>query len=172
MKENRDSSIVHRLPLKVNGQWSMLNGNRLMACRLPAIFLCALLFSLSTIAQKVSIVADRNKILIGEQVTLHLKAEDINTGKSFLHSWFNIADTGNHLQVTKRGAIDTIAINGLTTYLQEINITSFDSGNRKIPAMKLVLEERSTGKKIVLQTDSLSIEVLPVDVSALIIIMK
>ena len=154
-------------PPIVNGQWSMVKSNRQMGCRITIIFLCVLLLSLSTIAQKVSLIADRNKILIGEQVTLQLKAEDINTGKSFLQSWLNIADTGNHLQVTKRGPIDTIDINGLTTYLQPINITSFDSGNWRIPSIKMILQERTTGKQTILQTDSLTIEVLPVDVSAL-----
>ncbi|HRI22035.1 MAG TPA: hypothetical protein PLA68_13830, partial [Panacibacter sp.] len=155
-------------PSPINIRSFTVNGKLIIRCAFMLILLCSLLFSFSANAQKVSLIASRYKILIGEQVTLQLKAEGINTAKTFLQNWFTIADTANHLQVTERSTIDTIEINGLTTYLQKINITSFDSGNWKLPVMKLLLQERTTGKQIILQTDSLSIEVLPVDVSALI----
>lgn len=126
-----------------------------------------LLLVISAHSQTISASIDRNKILIGEQVTLQLKAEDINSRMSFLQSWFNISDTGSHLQVVKRNTIDTADVGGLTTYVQNITITSFDSGRWRLGPLQLILQDRTTGKQTTLKTDSVVLEVLPVDVSGM-----
>lgn len=118
-------------------------------------------------AQTVSAVTDRNKILIGEQVVLQLKAEDINTTKTLLESWFTIFDSSNHIQIIKREPVDTVDVNGLTTYLQKIILTSFDSGRWKLAPLKITFIDRATGKQSSLQTDSVALEVIPVNVSVL-----
>jgi hypothetical protein len=130
------------------------------------LFTCALFFYPAT-AQKVSAVTDREKILIGEQIILQLKVEDVNDRNSFVQNWFTFNDATPHIQVVKKEPIDTIEINGLNTYLQKITITSFDSGRWAINPMPVELQDRITGKKTLLSSDSIFIEVLPVDVSAM-----
>lgn len=130
------------------------------------LFTCALFFYPAA-AQKVSAVTDREKILIGEQIILQLKVEDVNDRNSFVQNWFTFNDATPHIQVVKKEPIDTIEINGLDTYLQKITITSFDSGRWAINPMPVELQDRITGKKTLLSSDSIFIEVLPVDVSAM-----
>ncbi|HEY6976988.1 MAG TPA: hypothetical protein VH396_11915 [Chitinophagaceae bacterium] len=116
-------------------------------------------------SQNVSASIDRNKILIGEQVTLQIKVENFNARTTFLQNWFYPPDTATHLQVVNREPVDTIDVGGLITYMQKLTLTSFDSGKWKLDPMQVIMQERSTGKKTILQTDSLFLEVLPVDVS-------
>jgi hypothetical protein len=116
-------------------------------------------------AQEVSAIIDRNKILIGEQAILQIKIENFNARTTFLQNWFYLSDTSTHIQIVKREPVDTIDVGGLTTYLQRITLTSFDSGKWKLDPMPVMMQERATGKQTVLQTDSLFLEVLPVDVS-------
>ena len=124
-----------------------------------------LFFIFYTHAQEVSASIDRNKILIGEQVMLQIKVENFNDRTTFLQNWFYISDTTSHIQVVKREPVDTIDAGGLTTYLQKVTLTSFDSGKWKLNPMQVMMQERATGKQTILQTDSLFLEVLPVDVS-------
>jgi hypothetical protein len=124
---------------------------------------CSFFFLSLASAQQVSASIDRDKILIGEQITLQLKAEGIRTGDNPIVTWFNLPDTINHLEVVKRSPVDTLDVDGSTTYMQNFTITSFDSGKWVLPAMQLNLQNSNT----VLITDSFAIEVLPVDVSNL-----
>ncbi|CAN5640771.1 BatD family protein [soil metagenome] len=130
------------------------------------LFTCAL-FYYAVDAQKISVTADRTKILLGEQIVLQLKAEDINDKNDFLQNWFLFNDSSAHIQIVKKEPVDTIEINGLNTYLQKIIITSFDSGRWQITPPPIIIQNRATGSKTVLKADSLFIEVLPVDVSGL-----
>ena len=129
------------------------------------LFTGFLFFIVSAYTQSASSTIDRNKILLGEQVSLQLKAEDINTRMFFLQDWFNIPDSISHIQVVKRGAIDTVDVGGVTTFTQTLTITSFDSGKWKLGPLQLIMQDRTTGNQTVLQTDSVVLEVLPVDVS-------
>jgi len=129
------------------------------------LFTGFLFFIVSAYTQSASSTIDRNKILLGEQVNLQLKAEDINTRMFFLQDWFNIPDSVSHIQVIKRSAIDTINVGGVTTFTQTLTITSFDSGKWKLGPLQLIMQDRTTGNQTVLQTDSVVLEVLPVDVS-------
>ena len=108
--------------------------------------------------QAVTATVDRDKILIGEQINLLLKADNIQS----ITQWFNIPDTINHLEVVNRGKIDTIEIAGNTVYQQNIAITSFDSGHWQLPALTLVGSNNANFK-----TPAIDIDVLPVDVSQL-----
>ncbi len=117
-------------------------------------------------AQKLSASLDREKILIGEQVILQLKAEELNSANTFIETWYQFADTFNHIEVIKRETIDTIVVDGLTSYTQKLTLTSFDSGIWKINP-SVIIQNKSTSKKTKLKADSLSLEVLPVDVSDL-----
>ncbi len=135
---------------------------RLIPCMLFLVIGVFLLFSSAT-AQQVSATIDRDKILLGEQITLQLKVTGIHNRDNPVAAWFNLPDTINHLEVVKRLPIDTLDVDGSTTYFQNIVITSFDSGAWTLPAMQLKLVNNNT----VLTTTAFTIEVLPVDVSNL-----
>jgi hypothetical protein len=131
-------------------------------------FLFILLAVTATVsAQTITATLDRDKIVLGEQVTLQLKLEGINTNSAFLVAWFNLPETANHIQVIRKDTTDTIEVNGLTTYLQHVTITSFDSGRWAIPLQRLVIQDKATGKQTRLRADSVFLQVLPVDVSGL-----
>lgn len=149
---------------KENGKWRMENGKRtsLRAVLLFTFFL--LFFIFKSFSQTVSATLERDKILIGEQVTLQLKA-DVNDRNYSLVSWFNFPDTINHLEVVKRGNIDTVETGGSTSYVQTLTLTSFDSGLWKLPALFVVLQNNSSSKQLSFKADTLSLQVLPVDVS-------
>jgi hypothetical protein len=104
-------------------------------------------------SQAVKVNADRNRIFIGEQIQLKLSVTGAKAGLN----WFNFPDSMNHLEVVKRGKIDTVVNGGSTNYSQTITITSFDSGRWDFPS--LVLPE------VARATTPLAIDVLPVDVS-------
>ncbi len=118
----------------------------------------------TTYSQSASATLDRDKILLGEQITVELKVENINTQSSPLLTWFSLPDTANHIEIVKRLPIDTVVVNGTTTYVQNIILTSFDSGDWKLPPLYVLLQN-SNNKSDTLAANELSIEVLPVDVS-------
>lgn len=132
------------------------------------IFLLAGIGSFTSLqAQRVSVSLDREKILLGEQVTLELRVEDVNPRTSFVKEWFPLPDTANHIEFLQRSPIDTVDINGNNTYVQKIIFTSFDSGHWQLPPLAATVQETTTGKATVLKNPDLFIDVLPVDVSQL-----
>jgi len=120
-----------------------------------------------THAQSVSATADRDKILLGEQINLTLTLRDVNPQTTFIANWFTVADTANHIEVLSRKPIDTADIEGTQAYVQQLVITSFDSGKWQLPPLFVVLQDKQTGKQTQLKANDIFIEVLPVDVSAL-----
>ena len=148
---------------------SVFSFRRLTAIKkvfLAVLLLTSYLIPDTLYSQTLSVTLDRDKILLGEQVTLELKAENINTQSSPILIWFSLPDTMNHIEVVKRSPIDTISVNGTTSYVQNIILTSFDSGNWKLPPLRVLLQS-SDDKKDTLAANELTIEVLPVDVSNL-----
>lgn len=131
------------------------------------LLLFALLFFNESNAQLTSASLDREKILLGEQVQLELKLEQFNSRTDFVDTWFKVKDSTNHVEVIKREPIDTVDVNGLTSYVQKIILTSFDSGSWKIGPLNIIIQNKSTGIKTKLQSSALTLEVLPVDVSDL-----
>jgi len=144
---------------------SIKSFNKIFFSKPIVLFTGFLFFVIFSFAQSASATIDRNKILLGEQVNLQLKVEDINTRMFFLQDWFNIPDSISHIQVVKRSVIDTIDVGGVTTFTQTLTITSFDSGKWKLGPLQLIMQDRTTGKQAILQTDSVVLEVLSVDVS-------
>lgn len=127
---------------------------------------CSLLLVSSCFSQSVSATIDRDKIVLGEQITLELKAEGINPQTAPLMRWFAIPDTANHIEVVKRSAIDTIGVNGTLSYMQTVTLTSFDSGSWQLPPL-FVLLQKNDGKADSLFASKLTLQVLPVDISNL-----
>jgi hypothetical protein len=136
---------------------------KLMAL-LAVFFLCPYI----SIAQSVSASLDRNKILLGEQVTLHITLNNLNEHGAFVTSWPQINDTSDHVEVLKRNKIDSIAVQDTYTYQQNFTLTSFDSGRWPIGPFHFIVQDKITGEKITLTTSALYLTVLPVDVSEMI----
>jgi hypothetical protein len=111
-------------------------------------------------SQKISATIDKEKILIGEQVELQLKVENIDRLKMDVAKWFNLPDTFNHMEVVLRYPIDTIKVDELTTFIQKIKVTSFDSGKWSFPELNVLLNNKQSIFAL-----PLSVSVLPVDVS-------
>ena len=142
----------------VNSQWSIVNSRLLKII----LLIFTIHFSLFTsFSQKISATVDRDKILLGEPITLQIKISDAEASTQ-INQWFNLPDSFNHFEILQRLPIDTITIEGSVSYLQKIILTSFDSGYWKIPSLTITFN--STQKII---TDSIAITVLPVDVSNL-----
>lgn len=117
-------------------------------------------------AQQAVVTLDRAQILIGEQVTLQLKVENLTDQAQQLDRWFKVQDTAGHIEVVRSGKMDTISIDGQTTLMQKITITSFDSGAWQIPVMDPVIKDINH-QQYTLSTTPVTLQVLPVDVSQL-----
>src|SRR5436190_15005506 len=74
-------------------------------------------------AQSVSASLDRDKILLGEQVTLQFNLNSINPLTTYITTWPGLGDTLNHIEVIKQNAIDTVNVNGLNSYIQNFTLT-------------------------------------------------
>ena len=147
--------------------WHKLSTTKNQQSKIVILVSCFLFFvSFPVFSQSASASLDRDKIVLGEQVTLELKADNINLQTSPLIKWFLLRDTGNHIEVVKRSPIDTLAVNGTLSYTQNITITSFDSGNWKLPLLQIIVQRDGT-KKDTLKANELALQVLPVDVSNL-----
>jgi hypothetical protein len=104
-------------------------------------------------SQSVKAGVDRNKIFIGEQIRLKLAIEGGRAGMK----WFSFPDSLNHIEVIKRGKIDTVLNGSVTNYYQIITVTSFDSGRWEFPSLFV--------PGLSQPTPPIAIEVMPVDVS-------
>ena len=124
------------------------------------VMLCS---CLSSFSQRVSATIDREKVLIGEQLELLLKVEDIDRKKTDILKWFSLPDTFNHMEVVTRFPIDTIKLDESFTYIQKIKLTSFDSGYWAFPDMNIVLNNQQSIAAL-----PISVAVLPVDVSNMV----
>jgi hypothetical protein len=126
---------------------------------------CFLQDSLS--AQSVSAVLDRDKILLGEQVTLRFNLNSVNHLTSFVTAWPELNDTINHIEIVKRNSIDTVTVNGLNSYEQNFTLTCFDSGKWQLGPFNFLIQDKTSGKQIKLVTPVIYLTVLPVDVSTM-----
>lgn len=133
-----------------------------------AFFTWAFLMNLQPIAaQQISTSVSRNTFLIGEQVAVQLKLVMQDPQAFQLLTWTVYSDSSNHITLVKQGNLDSSSMNGQFEYNQQIILTSFDSGNWKIMPLKVELKNISSGKTIVLTADSILLQVLPVDISAM-----
>jgi hypothetical protein len=90
--------------------------------------------------------------------------DNVAGGTQSVVSWFSVPDTGNHIEVIRREKIDTININGLSTFIQKIVITSFDSGVWTIPVIPPTVKFNNGLPRSVV-ADSVALQIMPVDVS-------
>ena len=100
-------------------------------------------FSISVTAQKVTATADKEKILIGEQFHVKLQA-NFNKGEPL--DFFEI-DTIPRLEILDRSEIDTSRFNDGVALIQNLTVTSWDSG--KIQIAPFVLGKYKTKPLII-----------------------
>ncbi len=104
---------------------------------------------------------DVRQISVGDQARLFLEVQaDPAAGKV---EWAIIPDTFNNLEVVERGKIDTVNQGGLTTYMQRIVLTGFDSGMFKVPSVAFSIIPNG-GAPYMLHTDSFNLLVQTVAV--------
>lgn len=119
-------------------------------CKHITAFLILLLAFSGLFAQvNVRATVNRDKILIGESISLTVEAyvplgSDIN--------WF-LADTIPHFLVTNRSSVDTVQNMDGKKISQELNITSFDSGQWQLPPFEIIVDAQP------FYTDSVTINV-------------
>jgi hypothetical protein len=121
----------------------------------PFLLVIGFIIHLNAYAQIVKADADRNKILIGEQIKVKLKLETARR----IPTWFQFPDSVNHFLIVNRSKIDTVLNGPFTNYYQTITITSFDSGRWEFPSLSVASINKAT--------NPITIDVLPVDVSKL-----
>lgn len=81
--------------------------------------------------QTVTATLKQTSIVLGEQTSLTLYA---GVDKAdFIRNWPNYPDTFNHIEIIKRGNIDSNIVGNNKRYTQIILLTSFDSGSWIIP---------------------------------------
>ncbi|MGV3529909.1 MAG: hypothetical protein ACO1OO_13495 [Flavisolibacter sp.] len=97
------------------------------------LFISFFFLSLQLWAQPVVAVADRDSILIGEKIQLHLKAFYDADQKP---EWFNL-DTIPHFEIMERSAIDSQKVDDNLILTQTLTLTSWDSGSWNIPPLRL-----------------------------------
>ena len=111
-------------------------------------------------SQRSQTFTDKKDILIGEQVTLKIKAI-LPVDKPGLKNWFTIPDSIPHFEIVEARKVDTIVYkDNSKTLEQTITFTSFDSGRWVFPSLAadlILLRDGRPGEK--LQTDSIAINV-------------
>jgi hypothetical protein len=155
--------------MRKNGQWSMVDSqwNIRTVLKSVVLLLTAHVSPFTSLAQSVSASLDRDKILLGEQVTLQFTLSDVNASEYFVANWPQLNDTLNHAEIVNKTDIDTINVNNTYSYQQKFIITSFDSGYWQLGPYSFALQDRTSGKDITVTTTPLFLTVLPVDVSSL-----
>jgi hypothetical protein len=128
------------------------------------LLLTSYLLILTSSAQSVSASLDRDKILLGEQVTLQLNLTNVNA--TSVVTWPQINDTANHLEIVHRTSIDTIVVNRSNSYQQNFTVTGFDSGRWQLGPFDFLIRDTS-GKQIKISSPAVYLTVLPVDVSSM-----
>lgn len=121
-------------------------------------FLLALsccLFWQGAIAQSVTTTVTRNSILIGEPIKYRLS---FSFPDNDYNIEFNVPDSFPHFEVMGKTKFDSTVKNRFLI-VQEIQLTSWDSGSWQIPSFPLKLKKISTGRSYDLKSDSIKIEV-------------
>lgn len=121
-------------------------------------FFVAILFCLAsnTYAQRLSATVDAPVIKLGEQLVLKLKLD--GTSPNAVNQLWNVPDSLGAFEVVEAKKADS----SQSEIVQEFVMTSFNTGNHKIPPFKVVLHN---GMQFT--TDSIAVQVREVDVSQL-----
>jgi hypothetical protein len=135
------------------------NNNKLIFFNL-IVLLTILSFSVKAQDIVVSASLNTNKIKIGKQAQLSLKA---TAAKGIQVVFPEVKDTlTEKIEVVNVGKVDTLQAGNLFTYKREIIITAFDSGYFAIPPFKFQIRNDSTKQ---FETEALlfAVQTIPVD---------
>jgi hypothetical protein len=115
--------------------------------------LTGLLFCLPLFAQQAKISVSRDRILLGEQFDLTIT---LDAGSKARVEFPVLPDSINHLEVIRKGKLDSVLTGDRMRYTQVLTMTGFESGQWVIPAITF----RVNGKNI--KSDSARINVMNV----------
>lgn len=125
----------------------------------------------SAIAQTSSSI-DKDTILIGDQFKLKL---DVNLPKGNTIIWPLLKDTlTNQIEIISKSNIDTLETKNGSLLSQELILTSFDTGQLRIPQIKFTIVDQKTSEAQINFSQALSIQVntVTVDTSQAIMPIK
>lgn len=100
---------------------------------------------------------NKNKILIGERINLHV--ETSMPDNTYRLSWFSVPDSFGNFVTVAKNKIDSSYANGNLKFSQNILLTSFDSGRQIIPPLTLSASTLDGDSSFNLYTDSIPINV-------------
>ena len=97
--------------MRKNDQGARVKGHGFVRNTAKCVLILTPLLSLLTAsAQTVSASLDRDKILLGEQVSLQFTLSGVNANDYFVASWPQLNDTLDHTEIISRAAIDTFSV--------------------------------------------------------------
>jgi len=119
------------------------------------------LFPIASFSQSPSVqtIADKNNILIGEQVKVTVKAS-FRPGVFTVH-WLTLPDSIPHFEVVDPGKADTTTYKDDSKAIEQtITFTSFDSGKWTIPAFQINFDPLVDDTTLNLTTDPVPVNVM------------
>ena len=134
---------------------------KVRSLNIPAIFCRTLLTGASLLlliiianAQKVATIASKHKIVIGEQISVIIKVDGLPDNS--IQQDFVFPDTVNHIEILSHKTEPA----GQSAVVHHLAITSFDSGQWRLPAFQMTLTDNRK-----LFSEPLDFNVVPVDVA-------
>lgn len=120
---------------------------------------CLLCFAFGAKAQRpvVKTSVDKNNILIGQQIDLHI--ETTMPDNVYRLSWFSVPDTFGNFVPVMQHKIDSSYANGTLKFTQDIILTSFDSGRQVIPPLTFTASPLDSDSAFNFYTDSIPVNV-------------
>ncbi len=120
-----------------------------------AMMICCGCFVQNLAAQSVTSTVDKKAILIGEQIKYRLF---FNFPDDDYRVEFNVPDTIAHFEIMNKNKFDSTHKKEFYI-VQDILLTSWDSGKWIIPSLPLKLKKLSTGRVYDLKSDEFTIDV-------------
>lgn len=147
---------MQRLINKNSLQISSLPNSRLFSC---VLFVVAQFIFAVSFGQEVKIKAqlDSANVLIGDQIHLQLSAK--YNPQNYRVQFPNLPDTFQHFEVIERSKMDTVIEREQSTFKQTITLTSFDSGQWKIPPQNFAIQSLKGDAPVFQQSDSFIVSV-------------
>jgi hypothetical protein len=127
-------------------------------CLLPIAY-CLLPIACFPQSPSILTTADKNAILIGEQVKVTIKA-NFRSGLYNVH-WLSLPDSIPHFEIVDPGKPDSITYKDNSKAIEQtIIFTSFDSGKWVIPSFRINFDPLVDDTTLNLFTDSISVNVM------------
>lgn len=118
------------------------------------IFILIIQESLFAQAPQLSATVSRQRIALGDTLTLHLQSQYALGLRQDLSS---IADTLGRFEVLARSKAQTSEQNGKHIFAQDFTLIAFEAGNDTIPALKVAYVQQESGMTNILATAPIAI---------------